>query len=114
MKLTPAATRRTSACFGPGTGVGTSSSVIASGPPCWCTRIAFILDSSFLDATSYREGELSRQVQEHWTACARHDSMPRATIYECSTDGEIPRADGVPAYAGLSDCASRSAANCEG
>src|SRR3954447_6775127 len=42
MKLTPAASTRTSACPAAGDGVGTSASFITSGPPCFSMRIAFM------------------------------------------------------------------------
>src|SRR5579859_3119458 len=42
MKFTPVASIFTRAWPGPGSGSGTSSSCITSGPPYWCTRIAFI------------------------------------------------------------------------
>src|ERR1700737_389860 len=42
MKLTPAASTRTSTWPGPGLGVGRSASCITSGPPCFSTRMAFM------------------------------------------------------------------------
>src|SRR5438876_3940523 len=47
MKLTPIASRRTSACFAAGAGRSTSTYSSASGPPVCRTRIAFIGRESY-------------------------------------------------------------------
>src|SRR5688572_15751065 len=84
MKLTPAAWTLTSACPGPGVGIGSDSSSIASGPPYWCTRIACIVaivKTSASVSLSTREGW---QIG-HYRGAVSREGRPAAARLPCLT-----------------------------
>src|SRR5258708_17486797 len=88
MKLTPAASTRTSTWPGPGFGVGRSASCITSGSPCFSTGMAFMV--AFLAARGpdvKRTESLSARPIPRYSA---HPPPPRKDAYE---DGrpETPR-----------------------
>src|SRR5882724_9689651 len=99
MKLSPAASTRTSAWPGPGAGTGISSYRSTSGPPTPCTRIAFIDTSVPLSVAvasgQGRSGEppgVDLERPEHRPAEPLSAGSPRRSDAPAGTHEAVPLA----------------------